>query len=158
MSIKAEARDTSNRRSKLASYSHSVIEEQPGSSDENRQKRLLKNYPPLTIRNCLLVPNRPMISLMAAVRIHLKGYLALIAYYDDSNTFTVNKRRAALHESNEQESAWSHWIVAKSKQEWSQGEFKQTEFFKLVLEHTANRTGAGSRQLQVTTQSSDRNG
>ncbi len=28
-----------------------------------------------------------------------------------------------------------NYLLAQSKQEWNRGEFKQTEFFKLVLEH-----------------------
>ncbi|AOR62578.1 hypothetical protein [Pectobacterium wasabiae] len=135
---RAEARDTSHSRSELASYAHSVIEELAGSSYESNRKVLAEELPATDDPEWLARAKQANNFANGRGTNPFKGLsrdqLALIIY-DDSNTFTVNERRAALHESNEQESAWSHWVVAKSKQEWNAGEFKQTEFFKLVLKH-----------------------
>ncbi|MFJ5472555.1 hypothetical protein [Pectobacterium carotovorum] len=135
---RAEARDSSNNRGKLASYAHSVIEELAGSSYESRRKALAEELPDTDDPQLLARAKQANDFANGRGSNPFKGLsrdqLSLIIY-DDSNTFTVNERRAALHESNEIESAWSHSVVAQSKQEWSQGEFKQTEFFKLVLEH-----------------------
>ncbi|KHN93604.1 hypothetical protein BSK71_17460 [Pectobacterium actinidiae] len=135
---RAEARDSSNSRGKLASYAHSVIEELAGSSYESRRKALAEELPDTDDPQLLARAKQANNFANGHGSNPFKGLsrdqLSLIIY-DDSNTFTVNERRAALHESNEIESAWSHRVVAQSKQEWNAGEFKQTEFFKLVLEH-----------------------
>ncbi|RYC41381.1 hypothetical protein [Pectobacterium zantedeschiae] len=135
---RAEARDSSNNRGKLASYAHSVIEELAGSSYESRRKALAEELPDTDDPQLLARAKQANDFANGRGSNPFKGLsrdqLSLIIY-DDSNTFTVNERRAALHESNEIESAWSHKVVAQSKQEWNQGEFKQTEFFKLVLKH-----------------------
>ncbi|AYH03053.1 hypothetical protein F6Q07_19290 [Pectobacterium parmentieri] len=135
---RAEARDASHSRSELASYAQSVIEELAGISYINSHKTHAEELPATDDPELLARAKQANDFANGRGTNPFKGLsrdqLALITY-DDSNTFTVNERRAALHESNEQESAWSHWVVAKSKQEWNQGEFKQTEFFKLVLKH-----------------------
>ncbi|MGI8462708.1 hypothetical protein [Pectobacterium punjabense] len=139
---RAEARDASHSRSELASYAQSVIEELAGVSYINSYKTHAEELPATDDPELLARAKQanyfsnnftngrstnPFKGLS-------RDQLALIIY-DDSNTFTINERRSALHESNEQESAWSFWVVEKSKQEWNAGEFKQTEFFKLVLKH-----------------------
>ncbi|MFJ5333206.1 hypothetical protein [Pectobacterium versatile] len=138
VAVHAEARDSSNSRSKLGSYAHSVIEELVGVSYINSQKIHAEELPDTDDLELLARAKQANDFANGRGTNPFKGLsrdqLALIAY-DDSNTFTVNERRAALLESSEQESAWSHWVVLKSKQEWNAGEFKQTEFFKLVLEH-----------------------
>ncbi|KHS83299.1 MULTISPECIES: hypothetical protein [Pectobacterium] len=135
---RAEARDSSTNHSKLASYAHSVIEELVGVSYINSHKIHVEELPDTDDPELLARAKQANDFANGRGTNPFKGLardqLALIAY-DDSNTFTVNERRAALLESSEQESAWSHWVVLKSKQEWNAGEFKQTEFFKLVLEH-----------------------
>jgi hypothetical protein len=59
--------------------------------------------------------------------------LALITY-DDSGTFTVNERRAALEESAKQEFAWRHKVVAQAEFEYN-NTGKLTKFFQSVLDH-----------------------
>lgn len=59
--------------------------------------------------------------------------LALIAY-DESGSFTVNERRAALYEAHDQEYAWRKQVVAEANAEYS-NTGKLTNFFQSVLEH-----------------------
>ncbi|EJM69128.1 hypothetical protein PMI29_02056 [Pseudomonas sp. GM49] len=59
--------------------------------------------------------------------------LALITY-DDSGTFTVNERRAALQESAKQEFAWRQKVVAEAEYEYN-STGKLTKFFQSVLDH-----------------------
>ncbi|VVN94517.1 hypothetical protein PS726_02147 [Pseudomonas fluorescens] len=59
--------------------------------------------------------------------------LALITY-DDSGTFTVNERRAALEESAKQEFAWRQKVVAEAEFEYN-STGKLTNFFQSVLDH-----------------------
>ena len=59
--------------------------------------------------------------------------LALITY-DDSGTFTVNERRAALEESDKQEFAWRQKVVAEAEHEYNTTG-KLTKFFQSVLDH-----------------------
>ncbi|WP_322617462.1 hypothetical protein [Pseudomonas sp. BIC9C] len=59
--------------------------------------------------------------------------LALITY-DDSGTFTVNERRAALEESAKQEFAWRQRVVAEAEYEYN-STGKLTKFFQSVLDH-----------------------
>ncbi|WP_421137615.1 hypothetical protein [Pseudomonas sp. NFX15] len=59
--------------------------------------------------------------------------LALITY-DDSGTFTVNERRAALEESDKQEFAWRQKVVAQAEHEYNTTG-KLTKFFQSVLDH-----------------------
>lgn len=59
--------------------------------------------------------------------------LALITY-DDSGSFTVNERRAALQESDDQEYAWRQKVAAKAIDEYNRTG-KMTNFFTEVLEH-----------------------
>lgn len=54
--------------------------------------------------------------------------------YDESGTFTVNERRAAWAESNAQEEAWRHRVIAKSNIELQQTG-KLVNFFQDVLDH-----------------------
>ncbi|WP_455926407.1 hypothetical protein [Pseudomonas putida] len=62
-----------------------------------------------------------------------RDQLDLIAY-DDSGSFTVNEKRAALYEAQKQESAWRADAVAKAAGEYdSTG--KLTNFFQTVLDH-----------------------
>ncbi|GKW13660.1 hypothetical protein PEC301899_39420 [Pectobacterium carotovorum subsp. carotovorum] len=135
---RAEARDASHSRSELASYAQSVIQELAGVSYINSHKTHAEELPATDDPELLARAKQANDFASDRGTNPFKGLsrdqLALIAY-DDSNTFTVNERRAALLESSEQGSAWSHWVVEKSKQEWNAGEFKQTEFFKLVLKH-----------------------
>ncbi|WP_323640700.1 hypothetical protein [Pectobacterium polonicum] len=131
---RAEARDASHSRSELASYARSVIEELAGS----RRASLAEELPDTDDPQLLARAKQANDFANDRGANPFKGLsldqLSLIIY-DDSKTFTVNERISALHESNEIENAWSHWVVAQSKQEWNAGEFKQTEFFKLVLKH-----------------------
>lgn len=59
--------------------------------------------------------------------------LALITY-DDSGTFTINERRAALKESAKQEFAWRQKVVAEAEFEYN-NTGKLTNFSKSVLDH-----------------------
>lgn len=59
--------------------------------------------------------------------------LALITY-DESGTFTVNERRAALEESARQESAWRQKVVAEAEHEYNTTG-KSVKFFQSVLDH-----------------------
>ncbi|MEQ9899197.1 hypothetical protein ABRP59_06095 [Pectobacterium punjabense] len=135
---RAEARDASHSRSELASYAQSVIQELAGVSYINSHKTHAEELPATDDPELLARAKQANDFASDRGTNPFKGLsrdqLALIAY-DDSNTFTVNERRAALLESSEQGNAWSFWVVEKSKQEWNAGEFKQTEFFKLVLKH-----------------------
>lgn len=62
-----------------------------------------------------------------------RDQLALITY-DDSGTFTVNERRAALEESAKQEFAWRQKVVAEAEYEYN-NTGKLTKFFQSVLDH-----------------------
>jgi hypothetical protein len=62
-----------------------------------------------------------------------RDQLALITY-DDSGTFTVNERRAALEESAKQEFAWRQKVVAEAEYEYN-STGKLTKFFQSVLDH-----------------------
>ncbi|GGU80066.1 hypothetical protein GCM10009504_41300 [Pseudomonas laurentiana] len=62
-----------------------------------------------------------------------RDQLALIAY-DDSGAFTVNERRAALYETQEQEYEWRRMVLAKGDAEYN-STGKLTDFFTEVLEH-----------------------
>jgi len=59
--------------------------------------------------------------------------LTLITY-DDSGTFTVNERRAALEESAKQEFAWRQRVVAEAEHEYN-STGKLTKFFQSILDH-----------------------
>ncbi|CAI8798562.1 Tail assembly chaperone [Pseudomonas sp. IT-P258] len=54
--------------------------------------------------------------------------------YDDSGTFTVNERRAALEESAKQEFAWQQKVAAEAEYEYN-STGKLTTLFQNVLEH-----------------------
>ncbi|UVO07892.1 hypothetical protein LW347_18920 [Pectobacterium polonicum] len=135
---RAEARDASHSRSELASYARSVIEELAGSRRASLAEELPDTDDPELLARAKQANYFSNNFTNGRSTNPFKGLsldqLSLIIY-DDSKTFTVNERISALHESNEIENAWSFWVVEKSKQEWNAGEFKQTEFFKLVLKH-----------------------
>lgn len=62
-----------------------------------------------------------------------RDQLVLITY-DDSDSFTINEKRAALEESDRQEQVWRQQVVAKAMDEYNRTG-KLTEFFTEVLEH-----------------------
>jgi len=54
--------------------------------------------------------------------------------YDDSGTYTVNERRAASYEADQQEEAWRQQVCAKAMNEYN-STGKLTQFFSSCLDH-----------------------
>ncbi|GKW10194.1 MULTISPECIES: hypothetical protein [Pectobacterium] len=136
--VRAEARDAKSDRSTLAAKARSVDDELVGVNYANNKKTHDAEIPNSDD------PERLARAKQATAYNNRQGsnpfrglsreQLALITY-DDSGTFTVNERRAAWSEAYDQEQVWRTMAVAQSKLEWNRGEFKQTEFFKMVLAH-----------------------
>lgn len=136
--VRAEARDATSDRNTLADRARSVDDELVGMSYVSSKKTHDAEVPNSDD------PERLARAEQATAYTNGKGsnpfrglsreQLALITY-DDSGTFTVNERRAAWSEAYDQEQIWRTFAMAQSKLEWSRGEFKQTEFFKMVLNH-----------------------
>jgi len=74
--------------------------------------------------------------------------LALITY-DDSGTFTVNERRAALEESAKQEFAWRQKVVAEAEFEYN-STGKLTNFSQSVLDHYKGLPRCCKHSIQTT--------
>ncbi|AOR64702.1 hypothetical protein [Pectobacterium wasabiae] len=136
--IRAEARDATSDRSTLAAKAKSANNEILGENYANNKKAHDAEIPDSDD------PERLARAKQATAYNNRQGsnpfrglsreQLALITY-DNSGTFTVNERRAAWSEAYDQEEVWRTMAIAQSKMEWNRGEFKQTEFFKMVLAH-----------------------
>ncbi|MBA5202707.1 hypothetical protein H2Y57_03200 [Pectobacterium aroidearum] len=136
--VRAEARDAKSDRSTLATRARNVDDELVGMSYVSGKKAHDAEVPNSDDPERLARAKQATAYTNGQGSNPFKGLsreqLALITY-DDSGTFTVNERRAAWSEAYDQEQVWRTMAMAQSKLEWNRGEFKQTEFFKMVLEH-----------------------
>ncbi|MDE8741972.1 hypothetical protein PZA22_11335 [Pectobacterium polaris] len=139
--VRAEARDATNDRNALAAKAKSAHNEILGVNYANNRKTHDAEVPNSDDPERLARAKQATAYTNSQGSNPFKGLsreqLALITY-DDSGTFTVNERRAAWSEAYDQEQVWRTMAIAQSKLEWSRGEFKQTEFFKMVLDHHEN--------------------
>ncbi|MDC9818962.1 hypothetical protein PRK99_06260 [Pectobacterium polonicum] len=136
--VRAEARDAKSDRSTLAARARSVDDELVGMGYVSSKKVHDAEVPNSDDPERLARAKQATAYANGQGSNPFKGLsreqLALITY-DDSGIFTVNERRAAWSEAYDQEQVWRTMAIAQSKLEWNRGEFKQTEFFKMVLDH-----------------------
>jgi hypothetical protein len=136
-SVRAQARDARLTRTELSSMANNTFNELEGT-----------HYTANKAKHDSEVPNTDNAELLARAKSATKytnglgknpfsgmprDQLALITY-DDSGTFTVNERRAALEESAKQEFAWRQKVVAEAEYEYN-STGKLTKFFQSVLDH-----------------------
>ncbi|HHL2501719.1 TPA: hypothetical protein ACQ301_003821 [Yersinia enterocolitica] len=136
--LRAEERDAKMSRQELTAKSNSLLNQITGMGYYNSRKSYDQEVPDTNNPERLARAKQATAFTNGAASNPFQGMsreqLDLIAY-DDSGSFTINERRAAWQESYDQEESWRVMAVAQSKIEWDQGEFKQTNFFKSVLQH-----------------------
>lgn len=136
--LRAEERDAKMSRQELSAKSNSLLNQITGMGYYNGRQSYDQEVPDTNNPERLARAKQATAFTNGAGNNPFQGMsreqLDLIAY-DDSGSFTMNERRAAWQESYNQEESWRVMAVAQSKIEWAQGEFKQTHFFKSVLQH-----------------------
>lgn len=134
---RAEARDASLSRKELGQKAATVVDQIVGDS-YTAQKAKHDAEVPNTNDPTLLARAQQATDFVNGKASNPFGgmsqdQLTLIAY-DESDTFTVNERRAAWQEAYDQEEAWRQKVVVKSIDEYNRTG-KLTNFFTEVLEH-----------------------
>lgn len=138
VNVRAETRDASLSHDELAQKAKTLLSQITGPGYQNNRAKYDAEVPDTDDPALLERAKQATAFVNGSGSNPFKGLtgdqLALIIY-DDSGTFTANERRAASYESDAQEYAWRRSAVMKSEIEWNQGDYKQTEFFKMVLAH-----------------------
>ncbi|MDN0123229.1 hypothetical protein QVN60_08520 [Yersinia aleksiciae] len=136
--LRAEERDSKMSRQALSAKSRALLSEITGMEYYNGRESYDQEVPDTQNPELLARAKQATAFTNGHENNPFKGMsreqLDLIAY-DNSGLFTMNERRAAWQESYDQEESWRVMVVAQSKIEWDQGEFKQTNFFQSVLKH-----------------------
>ncbi|WP_192456260.1 hypothetical protein [Musicola keenii] len=119
---RAETRDASLSRSQLRATAESALDEITGTNYANNKARYDAQLPDTDDADLLALAQQSTDYLNGKASNPFKGMsreqLALITY-DDSGTFTVNERRAALSESNDQYNEWARKVVDKAVAEYN---------------------------------------
>ncbi|QTF07457.1 hypothetical protein HC231_05625 [Brenneria izadpanahii] len=135
---RAEKRDASLSRSELKIKAESVLKEITDANyyTDSYKKIYDAEVPDTTAPDLLARAKQATDYLNGKAGNPFKGMsreqLALITY-DDSGTFTVNERRAAWNESNDQYEAWAQKVVAKAMAEYNRTG-KITQIYSDMLE------------------------
>lgn len=136
-SVRAQARDARLTRTELSSMANNTFNELEGTNYTANKSKYDSEIPDTDNSTLLARAKNATQYTNGLGKNPFSGMpmdqLALITY-DDSGTFTVNERRAALEESAKQEFAWRQKVVAEAELEYN-STGKLTNFFQSVLDH-----------------------
>jgi hypothetical protein len=136
-SLRAHARDARLTRLELGSLARNTINELASSTYTSNKSKHDAEVPETDDPTLLARAKKATLYTQGHSNNPFSGMpmdqLALITY-DDSDTFTVNERRAALEESAKQEYAWRQKVVAQAEHEYNTTG-KLTKFFQSALNH-----------------------
>ncbi|MND27715.1 MULTISPECIES: hypothetical protein [Pseudomonas] len=136
-SVRAQARDARLTRTELSSMANNTFNELEGTNYTTNKSKYDSEVPDTDSATLLARAKSATQYTNGLGKNPFSGMpmdqLALITY-DDSGTFTVNERRAALEESAKQEFAWRQKVVAEAEFEYN-STGKLTNFSQSVLDH-----------------------